>query len=425
MAKIQAVKGREVLDSRGNPTVEAQVKVSGHWYRAIVPSGASTGKHECVEIRDNDKKRFNGKGVLKAVENINLEISGRLDGMNIENQRVIDEALIHLDETYNKHVLGANALLAVSLACCRAAAGQQKKHLFSYIGEAYKKSPFLLPVPQMNIINGGVHAGQKNDIQEHMIMPVGASSFKEGLQIGSECYHALKGLLHRKFKVQGTLIGDEGGFVPPVKTVDERLAFMELAIEDAGYRMKKDVVFALDAAASEFFDGNNYNICGKKYTAAGLLDYYKDLTKTYPIKSIEDGFAEDDFGSWVNFTKDLGKKIQIVGDDLLVTNLKRIDEAIKKRACTALLLKVNQIGTVTEALDAAKRAQTNGWNLIVSHRSGETEDTFIADLAVGINAGQCKFGAPCRSERVAKYNQLIRIEEALGKKVRYGIHNYQ
>lgn len=423
MAKIQAVKGREVLDSRGNPTVEAQVKVSGHWYRAIVPSGASTGKHECVEIRDNDKKRFHGKGVLKAVENINLEISGRLDGMKIgdpEDQRIIDEAVIHLDETYNKHVLGSNAILAVSLACARAAAGQQKQHLFSYIADVYKKSPFLLPIPQMNIINGGVHAGQKNDIQEHMIMPVGASSFKEGLRMGTECYHNLKELLHRKFKAQGTLIGDEGGFVPPLKTIGERLAFMECAVEDAGYRMKKDVVFALDAAASEFFDGKEYILGEKKYTAAGLLDYYKGLTKAYPIASIEDGFAEDDWGSWVNFTKEMGKRIQIVGDDLLVTNQKRIDEAMKKRACNALLLKVNQIGTLTEALDAAKKAQSNQWNVIVSHRSGETEDTFIADLAVGINAGQCKFGAPCRSERTTKYNQLLRIEEALGKKAKYG-----
>jgi enolase len=424
MAKIQAIKGREVLDSRGNPTVEAQVKVAGHWYRAIVPSGASTGKHEAVELRDNNKKRYHGKGTLTAVQNINMEISARLDGMKIgdpTDQRVIDDALIHLDETYNKHVLGANAMLAVSLACARAAAGQHKQHLFSYLADVSKKSPFLLPVPQMNIINGGVHAGQKNDIQEHMIMPIGASSFKEGLRMGTECYHALKELLHRKFKAQGTLVGDEGGFVPALKTVGERLALIELAVENAGYRMKKDVVFALDIASSEFFDGKEYTLSEKKYSASGLLDYYKGLSKAYPIASIEDGFAEDDWGSWITFTKEMGKKMQIVGDDLLVTNPKRIEDAIKKRACNALLLKVNQIGTVTEALDAAKRAQHNDWNVVVSHRSGETEDVFIADLVVGINAGQSKFGAPTRSERVAKYNQLLRIEEALGKKAKYGI----
>ncbi len=423
MAKIQAIKGREVLDSRGNPTVEAQVKVAGHWFRAIVPSGASTGKHEAVELRDG-KKRYGGKGVLTAVNNINLEISGRLDGMKIgdaTDQRIIDDALIHLDETYNKHVLGANAMLAVSLACARAGAAQHKQHLFSYIADVYKKSPFLMPVPQMNIINGGVHAGQKNDIQEHMIMPVGASSFKEGLRMGTECYHSLKELLHKKFKAQGTLIGDEGGFVPPLKTVGERLALVEQAVENAGYRMKKDIVFALDAAASEFFDGKEYNLGTKKYSGAALMDYYKGLSSAYPIASIEDGFAEDDWGSWINFTKEMGKKLQIVGDDLLVTNPKRIETGITKRACNALLLKVNQIGTVTEALDAARRAQSADWRVVVSHRSGETEDPFIADLVVGINAGQAKFGAPARSDRVAKYNQLLRIEEALGKKAKYGV----
>lgn len=420
MPKIQSVKAREVLDSRGNPTVEAQIRVNKHWYRAIVPSGASTGKHEAVEVRDGGK-RYHGKGVINAVENVNLEISGRLIGMEIENQQVIDEALIHLDETYNKHILGANAILAVSMACARAAAGQKGEHLFSHVGDIMKKSPYRLPVPQMNVINGGIHAGIKNDIQEHMIMPVGASSFKEGLQIGVECYQSLREILKKKFYWQATLVGDEGGFVPPVKTVGERLALMEQAVESAGYRMKKDVVFALDVAASECFEGKEYILGGKTYTAPALLDYYKNLCKAYPIASIEDGFAEDDWGSWINLTKEMGKKIQIVGDDLLVTNQKRIEEGIKKRACNAVLLKVNQIGTVTEALQAAKLAQHNDWNVVVSHRSGETEDAFIADLAVGLNAGQCKFGAPCRSERTAKYNQLLRIEEALGKKARYGV----
>lgn len=419
MAKIQAIKGREVLDSRGNPTVEAQVRVNKHWYRAIVPSGASTGKHEAVELRDGGK-RYGGKGVLNAVESVNFEIAPRLLGMNIGNQRVIDEAIIHLDETYNKHVLGANAMLAVSLACARAAAAQQGHHLFQQIAEMNKKNPYLLPVPQMNVINGGVHAGQKNDVQEHMILPVGAKSFKEGLRMGVECYHSLKDILKKKYGAQGILVGDEGGFVPPVKTVGERLALMEKAVENAGYRMKKDVVFGIDAASSEFFDGKFYTLGTKSYTAPALLDYYHNLCSAYPIASIEDGFAEDDWGSWVNFTKEMGKKIQIVGDDLLVTNPKRIAEGISRRTCNALLLKVNQIGTVTEALDAAKLAQHNNWRVVVSHRSGETEDAFIADLAVGINAGQSKFGAPARSDRVAKYNQLLRIEDALGKKAKYG-----
>ena len=419
MAKIQAIKGREVLDSRGNPTVEAQVRVNKHWYRAIVPSGASTGKHEAIELRDGGK-RYAGKGVLNAVQSVNFEIAPRLLGMDIANQRVIDEAIIHLDETYNKHVLGANAMLAVSLACARAAAAQQGHHLFQQIGEMSKKNPYLLPVPQMNVINGGVHAGQKNDVQEHMPLPVGAKSFKEGLRMGVECYHSLRDILKKKYGAQAILVGDEGGFVPPVKTVGERLALMEKAVENAGYRMKKDVVFGLDVASSEFFDGKEYTLGTKSYPSPALLDYYKNLCSAYPIATIEDGFAEDDWGSWVNFTKEMGKKIQIVGDDLLVTNPKRIAEGISRRACNALLLKVNQIGTVTEALDAAKLAQHNNWRVVVSHRSGETEDAFIADLVVGINAGQSKFGAPARSDRVAKYNQLLRIEEALGKKAKYG-----
>ncbi len=418
--KIQALKAREVLDSRGNPTVEAQVRVNKKWYRAIVPSGASTGKHEAVEVRDGGK-RYHGKGVRNAVENVNVAIAERIIGLDIENQSVVDEALIERDNTFTKHVLGANAMLAVSMACTRAGAGERGEHLFSYIADITKKSPFKLPVPQMNVINGGIHAGLKNDVQEHMIMPIGAASFKEGLQMSVECYQSLRELLRKKFHWQGTLVGDEGGFVPPVKTIGERLTLMEQAVENAGYRMKKDVVFALDVAASECFEGKEYSLGGKTYTAPALLDYYKNLCKAYPIASIEDGFAEDDWGSWVNFTKEMGKKVQIVGDDLLVTNQKRIQEAIKKRACNAILLKVNQIGTVTEALQAAKLAQNNDWKVVVSHRSGETEDAFIADLAVGLNAGQCKFGAPCRSERTAKYNQLLRIEEALGKKAKYGV----
>lgn len=419
MAKIQDVKALEILDSRGNPTVEAEVLVNKHWFRASVPSGASTGKYEAVELRDGDK-RYHGAGVRNAVEGVNFEISGRLIGFSVEEQRNIDDALIHLDDTYTKHILGANAILAVSLACARAAAAQQGVSLYEYIGQLTKNKPVQLPVPQMNVINGGVHAGLKNDMQEHMIMPVGAGSFSEGLRMGAECYHALKELLKKKFSAHATLVGDEGGFVPPVKSVEERFDLMETAVENAGYKMKKDIVFALDVAASECFGGKNYEIGNKKFTASALLDWYKTLCKDYSLFSIEDGFAQEDWGSWVNFRRELGKKIQIVGDDLLVTNPKRVQEAIKKNVCNALLLKVNQIGTLTEALDAAKLAKSAGWNVIVSHRSGETEDSFIADLAVGINAGQCKFGAPCRGERLAKYNQLLRIEDALGRKAKYG-----
>lgn len=420
MAKIQDVKAREILDSRGNPTVEAEVLVKKRWFRASVPSGASTGKYEAVELRDGGK-RYQGKGVRNAVEGVNFEISGRLIGFAVEQQRNIDDALIHLDDTYTKHVLGANAILAVSLACARAGAAQQGVSLYQYIGQLTKNKPLQLPVPQMNVINGGVHAGLKNDVQEHMLMPVRAGSFSEGLRMGTECYHALRELLKKKFGAHAILVGDEGGFVPPVKSVEERLDLMETAVEHAGYTMKKDIVFALDIAASECFDGKNYEIGNKKYTAPALLDWYKTLCKEYSVFSIEDGFAQDDWGSWINFRKEMGKKTQIVGDDLLVTNPKRVQEAIKKNACNALLLKVNQIGTLTEALDAGLLAQKAGWKVVVSHRSGETEDSFIADLAVGLNAGQCKFGAPCRSERLAKYNQLLRIEESLGRKAKYGL----
>jgi enolase len=329
----------------------------------------------------------------------------------------VDEAILHIDTTKNKRHLGANATLAVSMAAARAGAGSNGMHVFQYLAEFTKKNPCLLPVPQMNVINGGVHAGQKNDIQEHMIMPVGAKSFSEGLRMGAECYHELKEIIKKKFKT--TLVGDEGGFVPPLKSVEERFGLMEEAVQYAGYKLKKDVVFAIDAASSEFYANKKYTLYEKKYSADELLDYYNNLCKTYSIYSIEDGFAEDDWTAWQNFTKEMGNKVQIVGDDLLVTNPERIAAAVQKKACNALLLKVNQIGTVTEALKAAKIAQDNNWKVIVSHRSGETEDTFIADLAVALNAGQSKFGAPARTDRVAKYNQLLRIEEALGKNAVY------
>ena len=417
---IQSIKARQVLDSRGNPTVEAQVLVNKQWFRAIVPSGASTGKHEAVELRDNSQA-YNGKSVQKAVKNVNSIISKKLLGLKVTDQKSIDNAMCKLDSTNNKSKLGANATLAVSLACARAAASTENMHLFQYIGKLSNTKPSLLPVPQMNVINGGVHAGQKNDVQEHMFMPVGAKSFEQALQMGAECYHSLKSMLKNKFGSQGILIGDEGGFVPPIKTVQERLELMENAVEEAGYKMKKDIVFALDTAASEFYEKKQYTVGNNVYDSERLAWFYQNLCGQFPICSIEDGFAEDDWKGWQNFTKLIGKKVQIVGDDLLVTNPLRIKKAIKNKSCNALLLKVNQIGTLTEALDAASLAKKNKWNVVVSHRSGETEDSFIADLVVGINSGQSKFGAPARSDRVAKYNQLLRIEEALGKKARYGL----
>jgi enolase len=422
MATIQSIKARQVLDSRGNPTVEAQVRVNKVWYREMVPSGASTGKHEAVELRDK-KKAYHGNAVTKAVKNINTVIAKALVGHDPTQQNNIDQTMIQLDGTTNKRKLGANATLAVSLACTRAAAGTNNTLLFRYIGKLTKTTSSLLPVPQMNIMNGGKHAGQKNDIQEHMFMPVGAKTFSKALQMGDECYHELKSLLKKRYGWQAGLVGDEGGFAPPIKTVQERLTVMEEAVEKAGYKVGKQVKFALDCAASEFYNTKkkHYQIGKKVYDAQRLNMFYEDLCNHFPIHSIEDPFAEDDWKGWQHLTKVMGKKVQIVGDDLLVTNPTRIKTAVKKKACNALLLKVNQIGTLTEACTAATLAKKNKWNVIVSHRSGETENTFIADLVVGINAGQSKFGAPARSDRVAKYNQLLRIEESLGKKARYGL----
>ncbi len=422
MSLIQQIKARQVLDSRGNPTVEAQVLVDKCWYRAIVPSGASTGTHEAVELRDKTMA-FGGKAVSRAVKNINTVIAKKLKGYTVTDQQGIDAALCFLDGTKNKRKLGANATLAVSLAAARAAATTSNLHLFQYLGKINKQKPLLLPVPQMNIINGGVHTGQKNDTQEHMLMPVGAKSFSEALQMGAECYHELKALLKKKYGWHSTLVGDEGGFAPKIASVHDRFRIMEKAVENAGYTLGKHIQFAIDAASSEFYDKKTkqYQIGTKVYDATRLTMFYEDLCAHFPIYSIEDGFAEDDWKGWQHFTKVMGKKIQIVGDDLLATNPDRISIAIKKRACNALLLKVNQIGTLTEALRAATMTKKHRWNVVVSHRSGETEDAFIADLVVGINAGQSKFGAPARSERVAKYNQLLRIEEALGKNARYGL----
>ena len=409
---IRKIKAREVLDSRGNPTIEVDVLTGSGLSRAIVPSGASTGIHEALELRDKGR-RYDGKGVLKAVRNVNKVIAIKLKGDDCVRQKAIDEVMLETDNTKNKSKLGANAMLAVSMAISKAAAHYLQVPLHEYIGSLANSKANLMPLPQMNVLNGGKHAGIDNDIQEHLIIPKG-KNFSESLRIGTEVYHELKSILKKKYGAQATLIGDEGGFVPKINNVEKRLELMQKAINKAGYRKK--VSLALDCAASEFFHKNHYKIGKKKFSSTKLVDYYEKLIKKYNIVSIEDPFAEDDWEGWKIMTKALGKKIQIVGDDLLVTNVHRINKALYSKACNALLLKVNQIGTVTEAIQAAKVAQKNKWNVVVSHRSGETEDSFIADLAVGLNASQSKFGAPARSDRNAKYNQLLRIEEHIAKK---------
>ena len=418
MATILSVKAREVLDSRGNPTVEVDLVTKDGLFRSMVPSGASAGIHEALELRDGGT-RYLGKGTQKAVDNVNKIIAPKVIGYDASDQRGLDELMIKLDGTENKGKLGANAVLPVSMAACCAAAKEHGLWVYEYIGKLTGISPDTLPVPMLNIINGGKHAGMENDPQEHMIMPVGAKSFKEGLRMAAETYHQLAKLLKKEFGARGTLIGDEGGFVPPLKNVSERLSIATKAIENAGYTTK-EIKFALDPASSEFFDEGVYTIGDKKMNSGEMVDYWADLVKTYPLISIEDGMAEDDWEGWVEMTRKLGKKIQIVGDDLLVTNTKRIVQAIERKAVNSVLIKVNQIGSVTETLDAIKMAYKADWTAVVSHRSGETEDSFIADLVVGVNSGQSKFGAPARSDRNAKYNQLLRIEENLGGKAKYG-----
>ncbi len=417
MSSIKKIVAREVLDSRGDPTVEVDVMTNSGLSRAIVPSGASTGKHEALELRDKDEKRYNGKGVLKAIGNINNIIAPKLKGDDCVRQRAIDEVMLELDNTPNKKNLGANAMLGVSMAVCKAAAHYLQVPLFEYIGSLANSKANLMPIPQMNVLNGGKHAGIENDIQEHMIVPVKFKNFSEALRAGAEVYHELKNILKKKYGSQAILLGDEGGFVPKIDNINERLELIDKSIDNSGYKNK--IYLALDCAASEFFYKNHYKIKNKKFNSWQLIDFYRKLIKKYKIVSIEDGMAEDDWEGWKIITKELGNKIQIVGDDLLVTNVDRINKAIYSKACNSLLLKVNQIGTVTEAIDACKVAQKNKWKVIVSHRSGETEDNFIADLAVGLNAEQCKFGACARSERNAKYNQLLRIEEELGNRRKY------
>ncbi len=411
--KIIKVVSREVLDSRGNPTVETEIYTRKGISRAIVPSGASTGSHEALELRDGGK-RYLGQGVQNAVLNVNKTIGKRIVGKELDQEQ-LDEFLIKLDGTSNKSGLGANAMLSVSMAFARATALEKGIPVYHHISNLFDNKKLLLPTPAMNVINGGKHAQNKLDFQEFMLLPK-AKSFAEALRMGSETYHILKEKIKLEYGKNAANVGDEGGFAPPVQDIHEPLKLLTEAVEEAGYAGK--IKFGLDCASSEFFKNGRYYVGGSEYTGAELLDVYKELVEHYPIISIEDPFAEDDFKNWHLMRKEM-KNIQIVGDDLLVTNPQRIQKAIVLDLCNALLLKVNQIGTITEALNAAKLSMKNRWNVMVSHRSGETEDTFIADLAVGIGSGQLKSGAPCRSERVAKYNQLVRIEEELGKKARY------
>jgi len=419
---IESISALEILDSRGNPTIEVEVVLmDGAWGRAAVPSGASTGVHEALELRDGDKKRYLGKGVAKAVANVNGVISNALFGWDASEQKSIDAELLALDGTPNKSKLGANAILGVSLAVAKAAANSFGMPLYRYLGGVYAH---VLPVPMMNIMNGGAHTGwQSTDMQEFMVMPFGASSFAEGLRWGAEIYHALKSVL--KEKGYGTLIGDEGGFAPAFKANREALETILVAVETAGFKMGrgKDVAIALDPAASELYDEKKkkYNLRkeGKELSGAQMVEFWAKWVRDYPIVSIEDGLAQNDWASWKIMTEALGDKVQIVGDDLLVTNPERVRKAIKENAANALLVKVNQIGSLTETIEAVELCHRAGWRAVASHRSGETEDATIADLAVALNTGQIKTGAPARSDRVAKYNQLLRIEAELGSEAKY------
>lgn len=415
MTAITKVFARQILDSRGNPTIEVDVFSESGFGRAAVPSGASTGSHEALELRDGDKRKYNGKGVLKAVNNVNKIIAPKLAGRDCLIQKEIDEFLIKLDGTKNKTRLGANAMLGVSMACARATATEKKIPLYQHIQETagIEGKKYILPVPLMNIINGGAHAGNQLAIQEAMIVPLGANNFSEAIRAGAEAYHTLKSVILGKYGKNAINVGDEGGFAPPINSITEALELITESIRKSGYNGK--VMIALDCAASEFYKDGKYNLEGLNMSSAELKEFYKALIKKYPIISIEDPFAEDDFAGFASLTSEIGRSTQIVGDDLLVTNTERIQKAINEKACNSLLLKLNQIGTVTEAINAAKMAKQNNWSVIVSHRSGETEDSFIADFAVGIQATQLKSGAPCRSERLAKYNQLLRREEELGR----------
>jgi enolase len=429
MSTIRAVHARQIFDSRGNPTVEVDVVTEKGVFRAAVPSGASTGIYEAVELRDNDKSRYLGKGVSRAVRNVNEVIGPQILGKDVTKQEELDNFLIGLDGTENKGNLGANAILGVSMAACKAAAGFKGVPLYRHIADLAGKRDVLLPVPAFNIINGGSHAGNKLAMQEFMILPVGASSFSEAMRMGVEVYHNLKNVIKDKYGQDATNVGDEGGFAPNIQSNEEGLELCTTAIERAGYTGK--VKLGMDVAASEFFKDGHYDLDFKtknndgsqRKSAAQMQELYTSFVHRFPVISIEDPFDQDDWDAYHNLNAAIGNEIQIVGDDLLVTNPKRIKDAIERKSCNALLLKVNQIGTVTEAIRACVMAQEAGWGVMVSHRSGETEDTFIADLVVGLSTGQIKTGAPCRSERLAKYNQLLRIEEELGEHARFaGVH---
>jgi enolase len=420
VGKIINIHARQILDSRGNPTVEAEVFTeNGIMGRAAVPSGASTGKYEAVELRDGDKKTYLGKGVLKAVHHIKTVINEQLNGVDVNDQTLIDNKMIVLDGTQNKANLGANAMLAVSLACAKAGAQETGKSLYNYIGGENARE---LPIPMMNILNGGSHADNSIDFQEFMVMPIGASSFAEALQMGTEVFHQLKSEL----QAQGhsTNVGDEGGFAPNLGSNEQAIEVVLKAIESAGYRPGEDMYLAMDAAASEFYnpEENVYHLhqsTGDKLTPSEMVDYWVSWTKKYPILSIEDGLDEDDWDAWKDLTTKIGDKVQLVGDDLFVTNVERLGRGIENHIANSILIKVNQIGTLTETINAVKMAQNNSYTSVMSHRSGETEDTTIADLAVALNCGQIKTGSASRSDRMAKYNQLLRIEEALGEKAIY------
>ena len=417
MLNIKKVKAREILDSRGNPTLEAEVVLSDNTIgRAAVPSGASTGKYEAVELRDGDASRFKGLGVLKAVSNVNKEIAKAIIGLPAIDQTVIDHKLIELDGTPNKARLGANAILGVSLAVAHAVAAAKKVSLYRLLSN---EKIYILPVPMMNILNGGKHAANSTDFQEFMILPVGAVSFQKAMQMGAEVYQTLKKVL--KDKILNTNVGDEGGFAPSLPSNIDAVENILLAIEKAGYKPGKDCFIALDPASSEFYENGKYTLTreGVSLTSEEMVNYYVKLADNYPLISIEDGMAEDDWTGWQLLTKKLGKKVQLVGDDLYVTNVNRLKQGIDRKASNSILIKLNQIGTLTETIDAMKMAKQVGWTAVVSHRSGETEDTTIADLVVGMNTGLIKAGAPCRSERTAKYNRLLRIEEELEKKAHY------
>ena len=425
MSGVTRIHAREILDSRGNPTVEVDLTTSKGTFRAAVPSGASTGIYEALELRDKDPQRYQGKGVLKAVENVNTIIGPALIAKNIDvtKQGEVDTIMLEMDGTENKSKLGANAILGVSLAVCKAGAAHKGVPLYRHIADLAGHADVILPCPAFNVINGGSHAGNKLAMQEFMILPTGAGSFRQALQMGAEVYHTLKSVIKQKYGQDATNVGDEGGFAPNIQDNREGLELLREAIEKAGYTGR--VQIGMDTAASEFHKGGKYDLDFKNpnsnsddwLTGSQLTELYQSFVADFPIVSIEDCFDQDDWDAWVEVTSKM--TIQIVGDDLLVTNPKRIRTAIEKKACNALLLKVNQIGSVTESIEACKLSQASGWGVMVSHRSGETEDTFIADLVVGLCTGQIKTGAPCRSERLAKYNQLLRIEEELGDKAKF------